>query len=468
MKHISRLREVSIIIVVFSISRILAWFIGLHLSPWPLYAYWQYLDVNTLTNHLLRGVWYDHAQPPAFNLFLGIVLKIGGEQSTLVFAGILKLISMANGLLIFFILRKLAVATWLPLLTALVYLLSPATLIFENELFYTNAISFLLLLATHFLIRFENSGKGWNAFGIFFPLTLLCLTRSVYHIIWLFVVSAFLLFYFRKNASLYKLVFCSLISLVLVGGWYLKNKMIFGRFTSSTWVGMNMARNVFHDSEIRDSSLIEAYAPFSRISVYRKFLDPRFEESYKGLNDVDLLEEIKNDSFINETEVSYIRVSDLYQQASMRYIHTHPEAYAKNVSQSAILYFTPATVYSLAVEQSKKIKAYDLLYSFNGTHFAANKQQRRILLTISAIPKMILYLMVFFILIRYSIQKRSVSPWNLFIMLTIGFVFGVGSLFEHYENMRFRFETEPLFLVLAAQAFNMLYGRFKVRSNSPV
>src|SRR5450631_1795626 len=278
MKNVSRLREVSIIIAVFSISRILVWIIGLHLSPWPLYAYWQYLDLNTLTNHLFRGVWYDHAQPPAFNLFLGIVLKIGGKQSILLFAAILKMISLANGLLIFFILKKLSVASYLPLFAALVYLLSPATLIFENELFYTTAISFLLLLATYFLIRFANSGNGWNAFGIFFPLTLLCLTRSVYHIIWLFVVSASLLYYFRKNASLYKLVLCSLISIVLAGGWYLKNKVIFGRFTSSTWVGMNMARNVFHDNEIRDSSLIEAYAPFSRISVYRKFLDPRFEE----------------------------------------------------------------------------------------------------------------------------------------------------------------------------------------------
>jgi hypothetical protein len=467
MKHMSR-AQVSIIIAVFSISRMLAWVIGIHMSSWPLYAYWQYLDVNTLTHHLLRGVWYDHAQPPAFNLFLGIILKIGGEQSTLLFAGIFKLISLANALMIFFMLRKLAVTRFLPLLAALIYLLSPATLIFENELFYTTAISFLLLLATFFLIRFANSGKGGTAFGIFFPLTLLCLTRSVYHIIWLLMVSVYLLFYFRKNASLYKLVFCSLISIVLVGSWYLKNKVIFGRFTTSTWVGMNMARNVFHDNEIRDSSLIEAYAPFSRISVYQKFLDPRFEESYKGLNDVDLLREMKNDSFINETEVSYIRVSDLYQKASLRYVRFHPGAYAKNVFQSAILYFTPATVYSLAVEQSKKIKAYDILYSFNGTHFAADKQQRRILLTISAIPKMILYLLVFIILIRDSIQNRSITSWNLFIILTIGFIFGVGSLFEHYENMRFRFETEPLFLVLAAQVFNMLYVKFKFRSGSPI
>jgi hypothetical protein len=34
----------------------------------------------------------------------------------------------------------------------------------------------------------------------------------------------------------------------------------------------------------------------------------------------------------------------------------------------------------------------------------------------------------------------------------IGFVFCVSSFFEHYENMRFRYEIEPLFLLLAMQA----------------
>jgi hypothetical protein len=465
MKDSGRQRQLIIIVAVFVVTRMLTWFLGLHMSSWPLYAYWQYLDVNTLKNHLIRGIWYDHAQPPGFNLFLGIVLKIGGEGSAYLFAAVLKLISFANGLLIFSILKRLAVADPLPLFSSLAYLISPATLIFECELFYTSTVSLLLLLTVYFLIRYADSQKGWFAFGIFFPLTLLCLTRSVYHIIWLFVVIAVLLFYFRKSASLHKLILFSLFSIMLVGGWYLKNKIIFGRFTSSTWVGMNMARNVFHDNEVRDSSQIEAYAPFSRISVYRKFLDPHFDDAFKGLNDADLLTEMKNDSFINETEVSYILVSDLYQQASSNYIRTHPGAYLKNVFQSSILYFTPATVYSLALEESKKIKIYDLLYSLNCTHFANSKQDRRILLTISAIPKMLLYFLVFFVLIRQWVRNKSTGVWNIFILLTIGFVFSVGSFFEHYENMRFRFETEPLFLILAAQVLAILYSGFKKRSN---
>ena len=86
---------------------------------------------------------------------------------------------------------------------------------------------------------------------------------------------------------------------------------------------------------------------------------------------------------------------------------------------------------------------------------------RRVLLTISAFPKLLLYLFVFFVFIRNCVRIRSIDPYNLFILLTIIFVFGISSLFEHYENMRFRFETEPLFMILAAQVISNLYHRIK-------
>jgi hypothetical protein len=468
MKKISCRSQVLYIVAVFIISRIIALLAGLHLNGWALAAYWQYLDLETLENNLLAGVWYDHAQPPAFNLLLGAVLKTGGRHSTLLFEMIFKGISLCNALLLFSIVKKLVVVDFLPLLVTLAYILSPATLIFECELFYTTTGSLLLLVSVYYLIRLTASGNRWNALGFILPLVLLCLTHSVYHIFWYFGVTVMIIFYFRNKRFMNYLIMASGAGILLVGSWYVKNKILFGRFTVSTWIGMNMARNMFHDHEVKDSSRIEAYEPFSKISVYRKFLDSRFEDPYKGLNDRDLLQEFKNDSFINETEVSYIPVSDLYLKAGLDYIRTHPGDYAKNVLQSSILYFAPANVYSLAAEQAARIKTYDAIYSFNLTHFAKGKQQRRVLLALSAIPKFLIYFFVFLILIRYCIQSRSVTPWNLFIMVTMVYVFGTSSFIEHYENMRFRFETEPLFLILAAQVFSRLFSRFQIRRRAPV
>jgi hypothetical protein len=468
MKNISGSRQILLLLLVFILSRIIVGFFGLDLNIWALSAYWQYLDIETLRNHLLAGVWYDHAQPPLFNLFLGAVLKIAGSHSIPLFSLLLKIITLTNTFLLFYIVRKLVSIDFIPFLVALAYMLSPATLIFECELFYTSAVSLLLLIAVFYLIRLSTTFSWMNAFGFIIPLAVLCLTRSVYHLLWLFAVVIIFLFYFSGKPVFKPLLLASLAGIVLVGSWYVKNKIVFGKFTTSTWLGMNMARNVFHDNDVKDSSRIEAYEPFSKISVYRKFLDPRFEDPFKGLNDRDLLQELKNDSFTNATEVSYIPVSDLYQKASIGYIKSHPGAFGKNVLQSSILYFTPATIYSLSLEKSVKIKPYDLVYSFNLTHFSHDKQGRRVLLTISALPKMLLYLVVFMLILRHCIRYRYISAWNLFIICTIFYVFGISSFFEHYENMRFRFETEPLFLILAAQVFSILYTRYNLKRRPPV
>jgi hypothetical protein len=127
-------------------------------------------------------------------------------------------------------------------------------------------------------------------------------------------------------------------------------------------------------------------------------------------------------------------------------------AYLQNILQSAIIYFAPATRYPTTEYLSEKMAWYDVLYSFNLSHFAHGKQQRRIALTISAIPKFALYLLVFSWLIRETLRRKQIPGGllTLFITCVIGYIFTVSSLFEHYENMRFRYEVEPLFLILLA------------------
>lgn len=470
MKKQSPGRDFWIIVIVFVISRIIVMSVGLRMDYNALFMYWQYLDVESLKNNLLQAIWYDHAQPPIFNLLLGSVVKLSGSNAPFVFELLFKLVTLANCLLLLTILKTVIRHPHIPILITLLYLLSPATLIFESELFYTTFISMLLLLSVHFVVRFREKETFKNSLGIFIPLSILCLTRSMYHLVWLFVLVIVMLIYYKNRAGLKKLFAGALIALVLVAGWYAKNYFIFGNFGSSTWIGMNMARNVFHDNEITDSSHIESIEPFSVLSAYKPFISGEYEKKYKGLNDRDLLQEYKNDSFINENHIDYIEISKKYMDASKAYLKSHPGAYVKNVLQSCIIFFTSATRYPLAEKPSKKIKYYDVVYSFNLSHFAEGKQQRRIALTISAIPKFLIYLFVFYFLIAKAIRNKSekffgFDLFNIVIICTIGFVFVVSSLLEHFENMRFRYEIEPLFLILLAQVIAEFIERRKLRMN---
>ncbi|MBS1600459.1 MAG: hypothetical protein JST75_19675 [Bacteroidetes bacterium] len=452
-------KDAMFVVIVFLISRLILSYFGVRMDYKAIFEYWQYLDIESLKNNLLKATWYDHAQPPFFNLLLGTVVKLSCNSAPIVFELLFKLITLINCLLLLDMLKKVTAQAYLPLILTMIYLLSPATMLFESELFYTTFISMLLLVSTYFIFSFRKTPTIKNSFGIFIPLAILCLTRSMYHLVWLVVITTIILIYYKNKNGFKQLLTGGVIAFVLVTGWYIKNYIIFGNFGSSTWIGMNMARNVFHDNDMMDSTRIESIEPFSQISYYKKFVSGDYEKRYKGINDRDLMQEFKNDSFINENHIDYIEVSKKYMDASKQYMKSHPVAYVKNVLQSGIIFFTSASVYPLAVKPSQKIKYYDIICGFNLTHFANSKQQRRILLTISAIPKFFIYLVVFYFLARTAIQKRKerffgMELFNVVIICTIAFVFSVSSLLEHFENMRFRYEIEPLFIILLVQVIS--------------
>ncbi len=461
MKRFFSQKDVKLIILIFILSRIIFRLFHVEFGYDALYRYWQYLDVETLRHNLLEGVWYDHAQPPLFNLFLGLILKISGGSSFFVFSLIFKLITLVNTLLLLAILKRVIQHPVIPVALSLFYLLSPAAVVFENELFYTTFISMLFLISCNYMQLIKKTITWKKAAGIFLPLVMICLTRSMYHLVWLLVICMFILFSHKRETGFRKLLFLSVCSLVLIAGWYVKNYMIFGQFSTSSWIGMNLARNVFHDAELKDSTRIETIPPFSPVSAYRSFLSSDNEKKYAGLNDRDLLQEMKNDTCINERHVAYLEISKKYLEASKHHIRSHPFSYLKNIAQSGISFFAPATRYTLTESQARKIKYYDLVYSFNISHLAKGKQQRRIALSISALPKMLMYGFTLFWLLKNWRRNKMISLLNLFILLVLAYVFTVSSLLEHYENMRFRFEVEPLFFILFAQALAALIEKRK-------
>ncbi len=460
--------DIGIVIALFIISRIIIHLLGLELAYHPLFKYWQYLDVHTLRYNLLKGVWYNHGQPPIFNIFLGIILKLSGSYSFEVFSIVFKAITLFNTILLLKLCLKITKDRRIALFVALLYLFSPGTMVFENELFYTTFVTLLFLIACHFLLKF-NSALTWKTVaGFFLALMLIMLTRSMYHPVLLAVVGAAVFFYFRKQPGAGKIIIAGLIALLFTGGWYAKNYMIFGKFSASSWFGMNISRSIFHNKKATDTTRIESIPPFSPISTYEKFLPEGYELPYGRLNDRDLLNELKNDSLLNANHVGYIDVSKQYLHASRKHIKKYPLSYIQNVIQSVVIFFEPGTRYPLMEYQARKIKYYDVAYSFNLSHFATGKQERRIAKVASAIPKFIIYTLVFFWLGRYCYREKKLSAVNLFVLLILGYVFMLSSLLEYSENMRFRFEIEPLFLLLLAQVLALIRRRRVINDKSGI
>jgi hypothetical protein len=460
MKKISISWDAKVILGIFLLSRIIVALFGIQMDYGALYRNWQYLDVQTLHDDLLGGLWYDHTQPPVFNFLLGIVVRSTGKLAPEVFTLALKAITLLNAWLLLRIGKRLlpepsaaqpSIIRHLPLIISLLYLLSPATILFENELFYTSFISLMFLVSAFSLLSLRQTIEWKHTAGFLLPLLAIAMTRSMYHLVWLLAIIAAIVGFYRKKDGVGRLATGGLLILLLAGGWYLRNYLLFGNFSSSTWMGMNLARNVYHDAPTKDSSDIASIEPFSPISAYKPWLSSADTTRFTGVGGRDLHEEMKNDSFINEKHVAYITVSRLYMESCKRQVRAHPIRFLSNIAQSAIIFFAPATRYSVNEYLAKKIKYYDILYSFNLSQFATGKQQRRIALTLSAIPKLLIYLLVFGWWCRRIIRTRSIDALTAFIFLVMAYVFCLSSVFEHYENMRFRYEVEPLFLILAGQ-----------------
>src|SRR5580658_543113 len=78
---LARWQLAALMLIVDLGSRAVARISGLRFDATALDWGWQQLDTRLLKERLFESLFYLHAQPPLFNLFLGLVLKAAGAWS---------------------------------------------------------------------------------------------------------------------------------------------------------------------------------------------------------------------------------------------------------------------------------------------------------------------------------------------------------------------------------------------------
>jgi hypothetical protein len=444
-------RNLFLLSFIFVLSRIAFYMLGVRFDMSPLVDYWQYPAVESLQQDVLRTLWYQPAQPPLFNLLLAGILKTNGANTTTLFVAIFMAISLANALLLNTIISRITSNRNLALILSLVYLLSPSTVLLENELFYTSFLSLLFLLAVNTLVLMQRRFSLGRASSFFFLLAAICLTRSFYHLLFIIAITGLMVIHWWPAPGCRKLLLAAVLPVCLVTGWYAKNYLLFGKFSTTSWSGMNLARIVFRDKPAADSNSIASIAPFSRVSAYRDFV------GLKGLSPTlqhqspVLTSEYKNGPHLNLFNQQYIEIADKYEQEARRVIRNNPLGYLRNAGTSAIIFFTPASSYFKLAENEKAIRYFDAALTLNFSSFFEPELTKKKTLVLSA-----LFIFLSWLVVLNAFRKEIFGPWqfpafNFFILLTISYVFLAGTFLEYGENMRFRYEVQPLFLILAAQ-----------------
>lgn len=313
--------------------------------------YTQYLDPDILRYDLWNGLWHLHAQPPLFNLFLGLVLKLcpSGLEAK-VFAALYSVMGIVVMLAGYFLMRYLRVSKGIALTVSLLFVLFPPVIQAERWLFYPYPLAMALLLSAIFLYRFMDSKRVIYLILFLAAVAAIVLSRSFFHVIfWMLPIVIMILFMavFRADQSQrhrFRLYLGISISFLLISSSIsIKNYLQFGLFTSSTWQGMNLAgmtgfvnqtdiEELISAGEVTSLALIPRFSPPDAYYNYYGMLQPQ-----SGIRALD--EAIKSSGAINGNNRIYAKASKEYQQNTLTILRHYPLSYLKAITNEVYIFF---------------------------------------------------------------------------------------------------------------------------------
>ncbi len=435
---------------------------------------WQVIDPMLLKSRLLESLWYLHSQPPLFNLMLGIIEKGFPVHDTVVLSVLYLSLVVVTGISLLATARRLSVPVRIALPFVTLFFISPAFLMYSRQFDYTLPLIALQSISSYFLVLFAQKDRPRDAALFFFFVALIALFRSLYHLVWVVtIVFALLGLRWRKR---WTLVASGAGTLGLVSLWYAKNFMLFGIFTASSWMGMNLERVIvhwinndpqfIHLLESKQVSPLLTIASFQPLEWYRDYYR---KGPPTGVPILD--QEIKSTGAYNFHSVDILRVSQMYTREVGRLIRAAPGLYLQGCLYAVCHYFQPGSDLPHMRGSRDKLGRYALFWErylygristwirFGSTRTSAALFNEDGLIIILCYLACFLYgAMSFFI----ELRRHNVSSHTTFsiaiIWITLTYVLFAGTLFERKENMRFRFEVEPLLLLILSVLFTRVVG----------
>jgi hypothetical protein len=431
----SALRSLLAVVGVFTLSRIGYYIAGVRFDVSSLPWFWQFVDPALLKANLGQSLWYLHSQPPAFNLFLGVVVNLFPGHETLAFTTCYILLGLVFAVTLFLLLRGFGVPDALSAAATSVYVASPTCVLYESWLFYTHPLTVLLLLAALFWQRFTARGRYLDALLLFGCGAMLALTWSLFHLVWLLGSVLVLMLFRRKDWR--KVLAAAAIPLFVVAFWYGKNLVQFGQFTGSTWFGMNFSRMANAAVTRPERQALYDRGAISAVSFIRPFRAPdNYHEMVPmppptGIPVLD--QEMKPSGVPNFNNSIFIALSRQYGRDAFKIVAAYPTAYLRSLIESYRRYFRPSSMYSYL--------------DGNAAHIGVLVRAQRLLNAgwLLALGYAVVSVVGIAMLFRHSLFSAHRLSL-LFLWFNIMWVTLAANAIEVGENNRFRFVADPLVL----------------------
>ena len=444
----------SFVVVAFAVSRLAFAVAGARFDARPLVEFCQFLDADLLRHRLAESLAYLHAQPPLFNLYVGLVLKAAPGSGSALFGVLQLLLGLGLALLLFRSLRSLGASPAWGAFLATLFAAGPPALLYERWLFYELPVGVLLLLAAFCLGRaLRDVSPGWGL--LFFSVAAaVTWTRSLFHVAWLGLLVLLLAAQSRRPRII---LAAAAGPVVLTLALCAKNAVLFGFFGTSSWLGMSLARGTtFALPSAEREALISSgdLSPFARVPTRPAFPDVRELPPYgpalpTGIPALDQLR--RQGGASNHNNLLWVGVSASYQRDARAVLAARPAAWLLSVGEALTLYFRPSCEDPLLLPANRRaLGAWERFYD------------RVVLLdfgiswTLLLVHAAALAWGAWFLLARKVPAAEAERGLVLFAFVTLLWVFAVGNVLEVGENNRFRWAVDPLALGLVVHAVSRL------------
>jgi len=344
----SRRAYLAALIACWILSRCLYLFVlGVRFDSSPLGTYQQYIDPVLLKTALWQSIFYLNQQPPLFNLFLGAMLQLFGSNVNWAFQAVYYGFGLGLAIVLFRLLLRLGVFPALAFLATLLFCASPITLLYENWLFYTYPLTFLLVLSALLLHRYLISRRMVDAAVLFSTMAVIVLTRAVFH--WAWVALVFFALWLLYPQTRRQLVLAAALPCLVVSGLYVKNYLVFGtmspgEFYQKTNFGMMVFFNLPDSAkqELIAAGKITELAnsnPYLWLDVsqYRALLPPIKKWGIPFLD-----QELKSTGFLNLQSQAMTELAQVYYRDAKVAAGQYPGAYPRAVLDNLKHYWLPA------------------------------------------------------------------------------------------------------------------------------
>ena len=441
--------------------RLVAYALGLRFDASQAPAFWHFIEPELLRERLLESVFYLHSQPPLFNLWLGMYHKVFGSAMPMAFAVSFVVVGVFLCMQMDTLARILGVPTWLRVIGIALFCTSPAVLLYENFLLYTYPVAALLTWSAVRFHRALESGleRDWFVFaGI---LTTLVLMRALYHPLWLVAVVGGVA-YVLQPGSRRVLVRPALVAAVIVGAVVVKNQIVFGEPSLSSFSGMNLSRVVL---DRMDQAALANGVESGTLSAWARtggFVDLYQYEPMPAVppTGVPLLDRAyKADGSINFHHRAYVEISEQLARDSRAVILSTPGVYLRSVGLNLRQSLLPASTYAPLAGARDRIAPLVTLYE-------------PVLGWIRPLGPMGVWPLLLPIVVlaavgaawRERAAPLSRAPLLAYIAFNIVYVIAVGALMERTENQRFRFDVDPMIWVMVLGLVSLI-GSKRVEEN---